>query len=395
MIEKLGNLAQVKGGKRLPKGQAFAEGKTEFPYIRVTNFHSRTVDKSDLKYITKTTHDHIKRYVISQNDVYISIAGTIGIVGKVPPDLDGANLTENAAKIVINDTAVVNQDYLLWYLSTRGQRQIASKKKIAVQAKLALYRIEEIEVPLPALEEQKRIVSILDKADNLRRKRQQAIQLADEFLRAVFLDMFGDPVMNPKGWEKVAFATLLDAIESGASPKCESRPAKKREWGVLKLGAVSYCVYRPGENKAMFEDSVPDVRHEVQQGDLLFTRKNTYELVAASAIVEETPERLLLPDLIFRFQTNSRVNKFYLWALLTHSGMRRSIQSLASGAAGSMPNISKANLRSVSLCLPPISEQEKFEIICRNIWDTKKKILEVMNIPLFESLSQKAFSGEL
>lgn len=96
------SLAEVKGGKRLPKGEKLSNEVTEHPYIRVADFTDKgTIDLSDIKYISKEIHEQIKRYVISKNDLYISIAGTIGKTGFVPPELDGANLTENAAKLVI------------------------------------------------------------------------------------------------------------------------------------------------------------------------------------------------------------------------------------------------------------------------------------------------------
>ncbi len=200
-IVKLGNLVDVKGGKRLPKGDTYHNSETKHPYIRVTDFINGSVNVQGLKYITEETHNKIQRYTISKDDVYISIAGSIGIVGKIPSSLDGANLTENAAKLVIKDGQLLDQNFLIWFLTTQGQDQIQSKKKATSQPKLALFRIEEIELPLPPLKEQKRIAAILDKADAIRQKRVQAIELADEFLRSVFLDMFGDPVTNPKGWE--------------------------------------------------------------------------------------------------------------------------------------------------------------------------------------------------
>ena len=85
--------------------------------------------------------------------------------------------------------------------------------------------VERIEIPLPPLAEQKRIAAILDKADAIRRKRQQAIQLADDFLRAVFLDMFGDPVTNPKGWE-IAELGSISEVQGGlqVSSKRASNP---------------------------------------------------------------------------------------------------------------------------------------------------------------------------
>ncbi|MCO5382313.1 MAG: restriction endonuclease subunit S [Methanosarcina barkeri] len=91
-------IGDVKGGKRLPKGHPFTSEKTNYPYLRVVDFKSGTIDKTNLKYISLGDYENIKQYIISSNDVYISIAGTIGLVGIIPKELDGSNLTENAAK---------------------------------------------------------------------------------------------------------------------------------------------------------------------------------------------------------------------------------------------------------------------------------------------------------
>ena len=113
----------------------------------------------------------------------------------------------------------------------------------------------------------------MDKADRVRRKRQEAIRLTEELGRSIFLDMFGDPVTNPKGWEVVIIDQIVDAIESGWSPKCDSRIAEPNEWGVLKLGAISWGTFNEQENKALLSGTTPKTDLEVQPGDLLFTRK--------------------------------------------------------------------------------------------------------------------------
>jgi type I restriction enzyme S subunit len=102
----LGHVAQVKGGKRLPKGEKFAETVTSFPYIRVTDFSNFSIDTSDLRYLTPEIQATIQRYTINRNDVYVSIAGSIGITGMIPAQLNGANLTENAAKLVLNEDVI-------------------------------------------------------------------------------------------------------------------------------------------------------------------------------------------------------------------------------------------------------------------------------------------------
>jgi type I restriction enzyme S subunit len=153
--------AKVKGGKRLPKGQTYVDSKTEHPYLRVTDFGKNTIKESDLKYISKETHEAIKRYIISKEDIYISIAGTIGRVGWIPEQLDGANLTENAAKIT--EIKGYNNRFLVYYLSSSlAQKQISENTKSTSQPKLALYRIEGINVPLFPLPIQRAIVTKIE-----------------------------------------------------------------------------------------------------------------------------------------------------------------------------------------------------------------------------------------
>ena len=119
-----------------------------------------------LVYLTQATHEKISRYTISSKDVYISIAGTIGQVGAIPDSIDGANLTENAAKIVLNEGAPVDRDYLIWYLSLpAGAEQIEEKTMHTTQPKLALYRIEEIEVLVPPIAEQRSFAAFVQQSD--------------------------------------------------------------------------------------------------------------------------------------------------------------------------------------------------------------------------------------
>ena len=239
------------------------------------------------------------------------------------------------------------------YIRLDGERNMTGS---AGQRRVPKHFLESLEIPLPPIAQQKRIAAILDKAEELRSLRRQALGALDAIAQSIFLEMFGDPTTNPKSWIRVRFSDLLSAIESGRSPNCLDRPVEDEEWGVLKLGAVTWCEYNPLENKALPSNEKPDLSLEVKPGDLLFTRKNTFELVAACALVRSTPPHLLLPDLIFRFRTkpNAPIDLCFLHQLLINPAKRREIQKLASGSASSMPNISKTKLETVLIEVPPL-----------------------------------------
>jgi type I restriction enzyme S subunit len=140
---RFGEISRVMGGKRLPKGHVYSETPTNYPYIRVTDFENMNVNMENLLFLKPETQKIIQRYVISKEDIYISIAGSIGKVGLIPEKLDGANLTENAAKIT--SIKGVEKKFLCHYLnSTFSQQQISRLTISSNQPKLALFRIEQI-----------------------------------------------------------------------------------------------------------------------------------------------------------------------------------------------------------------------------------------------------------
>ncbi|MBO7074484.1 MAG: restriction endonuclease subunit S [Bacteroidales bacterium] len=163
---KLGEIAVVKGGKRLPKGELLVDYETPHPYIRVTDIVNKWIHKKGLMYVTSEIQKTISRYTVNYGDVILSIVGSIGFVARIGYDIDGANLTENCVKIVTNKD-VIDDDYLYYYLkSSIGQEEINKRNVGAVQPKLPIYNINDIIITLPSLEIQHSIASILSSLDD-------------------------------------------------------------------------------------------------------------------------------------------------------------------------------------------------------------------------------------
>lgn len=171
---KIGEFAKVKGGKRLPKGHCLTTEKTAHPYLRIADFGENTIDCSDLQYIDDETFAEISKYTISANDVYLSIVGSIGKAGTIPMELDGANLTENAAKISTNRT--LPKFLALFLSSSQAQEDIQRRIRSATLGKLSLLNIKDMQVSLPSLSEQQEIVHILDALMANERRIQQAVE---------------------------------------------------------------------------------------------------------------------------------------------------------------------------------------------------------------------------
>ena len=223
-------IADVKGGKRLPKGMVVQDQETSHPYLRVVDFNNDGLDRSNVRYINDDAYARVKRYTITDEDVYISIAGTIGRVGVIPKDLSGANLTENAAKIT-NINSEINKIFLMYYLRSHlGQSDIASKVVGTSQPKLALFRIQKLKIPKVPLPTQRKIATILSAYDDLIENNLRRIKILEEMAQNLYREWFvkfrfpghqharftDSPLGRiPEGWEVVKVGEILKKVKRG------------------------------------------------------------------------------------------------------------------------------------------------------------------------------------
>jgi type I restriction enzyme S subunit len=179
-VIEIKEIAKIKGGKRLPKGEKLTSEVTKFPYIRVKDFTKEgSINEDSIKYISEDVKKRISRYTISVEDVYISIAGTIGRTGVIPSSLNNANLTENAAKIVLDNNCL--RDYFYYFTTSASFiNQTIAQTRATAQPKLSLERLEKVKLPLCSINKQKFIV---DKAHKIQKYKNLLINIIDKEIK--------------------------------------------------------------------------------------------------------------------------------------------------------------------------------------------------------------------
>lgn len=306
---------------------------------------------------------------------------------------DGKGLATTELVPLLPDPERLDRAYLAYYLrSKRFVDWVSAQVAGAKMPRVSMQLFWGHEIPLPPLDDQKRIATILDKADAIRRKRQQAIHLADEFLRAVFLEMFGDLVTNAKRWEVKPLDEHLTFLTSGS-----------RGWAKYysETGSKFIRIQNVSKNKLLLQDmayvDVPEGaeanRTLVQVDDVLLSI--TADLGRSSVATKDIAGGHINQHLAILRLSKERLNPRYLSAYLSSAAGVNQFTRANKSAVKS--GINFTDIRTLEVPLPPMAKQIRYEkayekIMClqdeqyRSLDEAKKS---------FSALSQKAFKGEL
>ncbi len=249
-------------------------------------------------------------------------------------------------------------NYLLYFFK-KFELEIASKGRGSTFSAITRKDLESIQIPLPPLSKQKAIAQKLDLAKALIDLRKVSIEKLDELAKSVFVEMFGDPVENPMGWEKTTLSKLNVELEGGKSIAEDKDNIDGNR--ILKISAITTGVFNPQESKLLPKDYIVPVSHYVKKDDLLMSRANTSLLIGATAYVWSSQTKIVLPDKIWRFiyPDQSKLNTIFHWKLFQNQSIRNEISKRASGTGGSMRNISKPKVLSIFIILPPLTSPTK------------------------------------
>ena len=261
------------------------------------------------------------------------------------------------------------------------------------QPQITRQSLARLKIPLPPLSEQKRIAGILDAADRLRAKRRAALAQLDTLLQSTFLDLFGDPVTNPKGWEVVRVRDLLESANYGTSKKAD---IEKGAFPVLRMNNITYeGAWNFTSLKYMDLEDKELPKHLVHKGQILFNRTNSKELVGKTAVFrEETP--MAFAGYLVRGITNELADPEYIGAYMNTPQTKQRLRNMCKNIVG-MANINAQEFQKVPIQKPPLTLQQRFAAIVDQVEAQKARMRTQLTEldTLFAALQQRAFNGEL
>jgi type I restriction enzyme, S subunit len=251
----------------------------------------------------------------------------------------------------------------------------------------------DLQIPLPPLPEQKRIAAILDKAEEIKRKREESLKLADEFLKSVFVDMFGDPVTNPKGWDVEICANCADILSGYAfqSQQYTANPDHIKLCGglIIMPEGISWkdCNYWDPANTNGLD------RFFLKDQDIVIAMDRPW---ISTGFKIGKVDKKHLPALLVQRTTRIRATKVqqdYLYSLLKHHAFERHCQPTET----TVPHISIKDINTFPVMLPPLKMQNEFCEIVSNIVKCNQNMAEQFDkaVHLFGSLTDNAFKGQL
>jgi type I restriction enzyme S subunit len=296
-------------------------------------------------------------------------------------------------KALVPNRELVLPEYLFYFLRYR-EHEIVSRgvKKGATVHSLQSAYLENLEVPLPQLQDQQVIVDILKRADGIRHLRNQAQDTIRQLIPALFVDMFGDPATNSKGWLVTAVGEVIESADYGSSMKASEDGSGMP---LIRMGNVDYSG-RLDLTELKYVQLPDDqiAKYRLSEGDLLFNRTNSKDLVGKTSLWFGSTEAVAASYFIRVRVNRSVLNPFYLWAFMNSGHMKRVLFDTARGAIG-QSNINAKELRAFRLPLPPVNLQEGFEQSCRNVLalEVQGNAAASKNESVFQALLHSAFTS--
>ena len=388
----LENLSDVVSKGTTPTSLGVGYVGVGVPFIRAEDVNGGAVTPRAVAFhVDIETHNSIlARSQLRSGDLLITIAGTLGRVGFVPNDAPQLNCNQAVAFARLKQSQI-NPKYACFACQHESVlSNLVSLQRVGTIGNLNLQQIREFQLPVPSLAEQYRIITILDKADRLRTLRRYALELSESYLQAVFLDVFGDPMTNPKDWDVVHLDDNLTFITSGSRGWAEHYSDE---------GDIFLRIQNVGKNQLLLDDityvRAPDTaeskRTRVQSGDLLISI--TADLGRTAVIPKNFPTAYINQHLVLlRLRDLDPV--FVAEYFSVPSGRA---QILRLDREGVKSGLNFDDIRGLSVFSPPADLQEHFVRVYSKFRRVEAQQREALRQAehLFQTLLHRAFQGEL
>lgn len=365
------------------------------PVMRIQNVKPDRYVDSDIKFISESKARSLQRHRYSSGDVVIAKLGDCGTACLVPDGLPDGIIVADVVRFR-GDPGRIHHGYLSRFLNSElGQRQVRMRSKGTTRRRINLTDLKQILVPLPPIEEQKRIAAILDKADAIRRKRQQAIELTDQLLRSVFSDMFGDLRAD---WP----TKTVDEIASSEKGSIRTGPFGSQllhsefvNSGVSVLGIDNAVTnsFRWAKRRYITREKYAQLeRYTVKPDDVLITIMGTCGRCAI--VPDDVPVAINTKHLCCITLNQELCLPEYLHSyFLMHPVARRYLDNATKGAI--MDGLNMRIIRDLPVHCPPLAQQKKYREITMRLAQHAHTHSDAEGVSgdLFSSLSQRVFAG--
>lgn len=351
-------------------------------------------DWSNPKYIEEDFYCSMDRgRVVRKNILIVKDGATTGKVSFVGDDFpfERSAVNEHVFRLAINEDVAVPEYVFRFLHSGQGTKELLKDFRGATVGGISRDILDKAHIPLPATkEEQRRLAAILDKADAIRRKRREALKLADEFLRTAFLDLFGDPVSNPKGWPEVPVKELA-TVTTGNTPSREVTEfyGDHIEW--IKSDNINTPNHYLTAATECLSEKGFDVGRWVPAGATLITCIAGSPACIGNAALADRP--VAFNQQINALTPKGDIESEFLYALVLYS--KRRIQ--AASTEGMKGMVSKGSLEQIHLISPDQALRRRFTNVFHKVMHSVERLGKSLHEAeaLFQSLSHRAFQGTL
>lgn len=355
----------------------------------LSRLDGKHLDKTD-RTITEAGLNECSARLLPPGSVLFSSRAPIGLVA-----INTTPMATNQGFKSFVPRPELNADYLYWWLRA-NRRQLEDLGNGATFKEVSKAIVSRVKFPLPPLLEQRRIAAILDKADAIRRKREQALTLADDFLRSVFLEMFGDPAENERGWPISPLGDLGDV--QGGLQVTTKRVAMGLTLPYLRVANVYRDRLNLDEIKEINLSEAEFKRVKLEGGDILIVEGHgNPDEIGRAAIWDGSIDPCVHQNHLIRFRANRKhALPDFISRFLNSDGGRQQLIGAGRTTSG-LNTISTRKVKEVSVPLPPVALQEQFAHVVRKQVALTSRLLgqKVMANDLFAALSQRAFAADL